>query len=87
MQNVIINSSAMMHVYDPLAKAEVRAENSLSSIKAYCENNNVFDTSSYPPEMGSLTVINAWLQKNMAAREATIAFFQETKNEALEKIV
>jgi hypothetical protein len=76
-----------MHVYDPLAvKGEMSAENSFASIKAYCENNNVYDTAAYPPEMLSLSVINSWLQKNMAARETTIAFFKENKNEDLETI-
>lgn len=77
----------MMHVYDPLAKAEVKPANSLNNVKAFCENNNVYETSAYPPQMASLIVMNSWLQKNIAAREATIAFFQENKNEVLETIV
>lgn len=82
----MLNSVSMMHVYDCLAKAEVAATNSCANVKAYCENNNIFDASAYPPEMASLSVINTWLQKNLAARETTIAFFKETKNEDLETV-
>lgn len=84
--NFISNSTSMMHVYDPVAVSTVKPENSIANIKTYCENNNVFDTAAYPPEMGSLVAVNSWLQRILAAREATIAFFKESKNEDLEII-
>lgn len=84
--NFLSNTSSMMHVYDPVAVAAVPTENSMASIKTYCENNNVFDTAGYPPEMPSLTVINSWLQKNLAARETTITYFKEIKNQDIETL-
>ncbi len=79
-----MSSVSLIHVYDPSVPSKVPKINSISTVKAYCETNNVFDTSAYPPTMPSLILLNTWLQKNLAAREAVISFFKETKNEDIE---
>jgi hypothetical protein len=76
-----------MHVYEPTAKVSlVSKENSSASIRAFCDANNVFDAAGYPASLASLPIISLWLQKNLAAREAAVAFFKESKNENLDEV-
>eukprot|EP01038_Epipyxis_sp_PR26KG_P005117 gene5117-7128_t len=58
--------------------------NSVSSVKSFCEANNLFDSSTYPSNLPNLTVLLSWLQKAIAAREAAIAYFGEVEKVSLE---
>lgn len=63
---------------------EVNTENSVAKIKEFCETANLFDPSSYPSNMQGVVVTSIWLQKNLAAREAAVAYFKEFKQQDLE---
>jgi hypothetical protein len=61
-------------------------EGSASSVRAFCDANNVFDVSGYATHFQGFVVVSIWLQKNLAARELAINYFRETKNEVIEII-
>jgi len=59
-------------------------ENRTNAVKAFCEANTVFDASIYPSNIPVFSVLVAWLQKAITAREAAITFFAEVKKTQLE---
>ena len=59
-------------------------ETSVAAVKALCEANAVFDTSSFPPHLVTLAPLVSWLQKAIAAREAALVYFREVKGTELE---
>jgi hypothetical protein len=85
--NFILNSPSLIHLYNPTVPSTVSKDGSCASVRAFCDTNNIFDTSGYPAVLYTLPLINAWLQKNLAAREAVISYYKETKNENIETIV
>lgn len=71
-------------MFDPSANrvgaSGLTSANTLSVVKAFVESNNLMDTGVYPPNMpicGALLV--PWLAKALTAREAALAYFNESK--------
>lgn len=65
---------------------KVAKEATVANIRALCENANLLDPATFPANMQGVTVASIWLQKNLAAREACIAYFKEVKKEELELV-
>lgn len=68
-------------------KKNVTAESSVAAIRAFCDGANLFDPSTFPPHLQGVIGASVWLQKNLAAREAVVAFHKEVKQEDLEVTV
>ena len=69
-----------------LAKTTVSKDNSLAGVKAAIEATNALDAAALPPHLVCLPLLAAWLGKAIAAREASIAYFLETKAQQLETV-
>jgi len=65
-------------------KKEVDKEASAANIRALCEASNLLDPSAFSANMQGVGVASMWLQKNLAAREACIAYYKEVKQEDVE---
>ena len=63
---------------------EINKESSVAKIREFCESANLFDASAYPANMQGVVVASIWLQKNLAAREAAIAYYKEVKQQDIE---
>jgi len=59
-------------------------DDSFNAVKAFCEANNLFDVSIYPPTLSVCGTLATWLQKAVTARGAAIAH-QAENNVQLEK--
>jgi hypothetical protein len=66
---------------------EVSKENAVANIRAFCDNANLFDAGTYPANMQGVVVASIWLQKNLAAREAAVAYYKEVKQQDIEVVV
>lgn len=66
---------------------EVARESSVAKIREFCDASNLFDPSAYPANMQGVVVASIWLQKNLAAREAAVAYFKEVKQEEIEIVI
>lgn len=63
---------------------EVTKDNSVAKIREFCDAGNLFDPSTYPSNMQGVLAASIWLQKNLAAREAAVAYFKEVKQVNIE---
>jgi hypothetical protein len=59
-------------------------DDSFNAVKNFCEANNLFDVSIYPPTISICNTLATWLQKAVTARGAAIAY-QAENNVQLEK--
>eukprot|EP01006_Ploeotia_vitrea_P022123 TRINITY_DN54534_c0_g1_i1.p1 TRINITY_DN54534_c0_g1~~TRINITY_DN54534_c0_g1_i1.p1 ORF type:complete len:503 (+),score=45.75 TRINITY_DN54534_c0_g1_i1:19-1527(+) len=74
---VLKNIPELIKNFDCNAVRTVNNENSLDAIKKITEENNLFDTSIYPPTIAVCNPLAMWLQKAVNARTAAIAFQAE----------
>ena len=79
-----ISSDAFVFVVEE--KREVVKEATVAKVKEFCDGANLFDASAYPAHFQGVMVVSNWLQKNLAAREAAIAYFKEVKQEEIETV-
>lgn len=88
LKEIALNSiTNKLLVFNPREVKTVVLECSASSIRQFCESNNLFDPSVYPPLLSLASILSNWLKKNLNAREVAISYFKENKNIQLETIV
>ena len=77
-----ISSTAL--TYSPSNVMMVSREASISSVKGFCDANNLFDPAAYPKHLQMVTPLVNWLQKNIAARELAIQYYKDIKQTEIE---
>ncbi|CAE7476473.1 unnamed protein product, partial [Symbiodinium microadriaticum] len=65
----------------------VTSEASAANIRIMCDAVNAFDAGSFTGHFAVLVPVSVWLQKNLAARDATIAYYKEVKNQTIETVL
>jgi hypothetical protein len=86
LQTALQSLSSDAFTYNAEEPRTVKSEASVAKIREMCDAANVFDPASFPAHFGGLVPVSIWLQKNLAARDAAIAFYKDVKNETIETV-
>ena len=76
--NVVRALPKQVTSYNVNAVKSVNKDSSLAAVKKFIEENNLFDTSIYPPAIAVCNTLALWLQKAVNARAAAIAYSLES---------
>ena len=76
--NVVRALPKLITSFNVNAVRSVTKDSSLAAVKKFVEENNLYDTSIYPPAIAVCNTLALWLQKAVNGRAAAIAYSLES---------